>query len=457
MGIYAEGLLDPLIAAANGGPASALAWTGIDSDTEFGTSIFNAGSGGHLDVPGLFSVTNSGVAIGTLAVTTLNATTANIVTLNVTGNTTLGNAAGDLVTVTGTPTFQTAVLMNSTLHVVGAVFFDDAITLGTAAGDAIAVNGTPTFLAAATFNNDLTVLGNTALGNANSDTVTTIGVSTWRNAAASATQAFIDAANDRVIVGSATALTTATSDKFTVVGGRAYVSPASESLALGLRYGAAVLGQVFLGASNSATPDLIVSNAAGTQIGRFTTAGVFLAGSQATAIGTAANGDAVVNDVWLFSSGSDYRRLMAAGDTFQVSGNTDSGTDLSIDATGIVTVKSLVIDTALDPPALDGQVTPGSLVKAFGYVTAGGGASLGNSQNVFSVARNGTGDHTVTLDLDFNSSSYAVVVTVQDNSQALIVRVNGQAGGSFDVHFLDTAGVHQDPDAYAFICCGTLT
>lgn len=103
-------------------------------------------------------------------------------------------------------------------------------------------------------------------------------------------------------------------------------------------------GGVFLGGSNSATPDLIVKNNVGSQIGRFTNAGLLMVGSQATAVSTAGADDVQCNDVWLVSSGSNFRRLQASGSSFQLSGNADVGTDLTISSAGLVTIKALKID-----------------------------------------------------------------------------------------------------------------
>ena len=112
----------------------------------------------------------------------------------------------------------------------------------------------------------------------------------------------------------------------------------------------------------------------------------------------------------------------------------------------------------VDPPTADGQIDAGALVKASGHVIGGGGASLGQNYNIASVARNGAGDFTVTIDRDFSAATYATVVTVLDNALNLTWRVNGQAAGSFDVHFRDAVtGVLTDPDAFGFACFGTLS
>lgn len=255
--------------------------TGVDDDDDFVLTVQNQGAGGHILVPGIFAVSNAGVVIGTLNVTTLTATTATITTANITtdnvttltvsgvsthnGNTVLGNASGDTLTVNATETHNAAATFNA------------AVTLGDAAGDAITVNGTPTFNTAVSFLNGLTV------GDANTDSLVVIGVSNFRNAANTATQLYVDAGNNRVQVGSATAMSSATNSILEVSGNRSYFAPNGESLAIGLRWSAATTGQFYLGVSNSATPDLLLSSTAGTQIARAFNGGGFLVGS-ATAL-----------------------------------------------------------------------------------------------------------------------------------------------------------------------------
>lgn len=92
---------------------------------------------------------------------------------------------------------------------------------------------------------------------------------------------FVDKPNLRVIIGSATALSSATSDFLAVSGGRAYFAPASEELAVGVRYGPTT-GSWFLGASNSATPDALFKTSGGVQTARFLNAGGLIVGVATT-------------------------------------------------------------------------------------------------------------------------------------------------------------------------------
>lgn len=126
-------------------------------------------------------------------------------------------------------------------------------------------------------------------------------------------------------------------------------------------------------------------------------------------------------------------------------------------------LKGTVTATSIDPPTVEGQITNQSQAKAYLYYDVaggglvGGGGGLGDNYNIVSVTKNGTGDFTVTIDRDFAAATYVTQVTVQDNASVLTCRVNGQAVGSFDVHFRNAATVLTDPDGFACVCFGTLS
>lgn len=77
-----------------------------------------------------------------------------------------------LATFTGGMQFQSAVTMTSDLTVAGTTTLNGNTVLGNAAGDTITVTGTPTFAETATFNGAATFNGNTTLGSDAADTVT---------------------------------------------------------------------------------------------------------------------------------------------------------------------------------------------------------------------------------------------------------------------------------------------
>lgn len=84
-----------------------------------------------------------------------------------------------LATFTGGMQFQSAVTMTSDLTVGGTTTLNGNTVLGNAAGDTITVTGTPTFAETATFNGAVTCNGNTTLGSDAADTVTVNAVSTF--------------------------------------------------------------------------------------------------------------------------------------------------------------------------------------------------------------------------------------------------------------------------------------
>jgi len=75
------------------------------------------------------------------------------------GNSTLGDASSDTLTVNATSTFNAPVDMNSTLNVDGAFTTTSNTTLGDSAGDALTVNATSTFNAPVDMNSTLNVDG----------------------------------------------------------------------------------------------------------------------------------------------------------------------------------------------------------------------------------------------------------------------------------------------------------
>ena len=84
-----------------------------------------------------------------------------------------------LVTFTGGMQFQSAVNMTSTLTVAGTTTLNGNVILGDAAGDTITVTGTPTFAQATTFNGSVVCNGNISLGSDASDLLTVNAVSAF--------------------------------------------------------------------------------------------------------------------------------------------------------------------------------------------------------------------------------------------------------------------------------------
>lgn len=111
--------LQQVIGSLNGDAAWQRLWnvTGVTDATHYAVTIFNNGAGGHLNVPGIFSVSPSGVQIGILSLTNLTVSG----TLGVTGVSTLGvvnsGALTSSSTVQGTRLISTVATGTSPLTV----------------------------------------------------------------------------------------------------------------------------------------------------------------------------------------------------------------------------------------------------------------------------------------------------------------------------------------------------
>lgn len=420
MGIYSDGDYQSLINAANGGPTAGLSFSGINDPTNYALVVFNAGAGGHLHVPGLFRVTNSGVAIVTD-----------------------GSVGGNL-SVTGT--FSAGATTLASVSVTGASALNGTVALGDAAADTVTVNGTPTFLAASTFKHNVTIQNSAGTVLGSFDVMA--GAQKVTLGAVANPGLYIDVANVRTMVGTATALTSANDDRFTVAGGTSYFC-GNSGPAIGLRYNAGQTVGWTVGVSAAGVPaDLVFKDDGDVE--------TFRIGDTASTYQAIVTGDLSVTDDAAISGDISSDRSAVGGTTW--SGSEKLRVVGATRAEGLVTVTTggVVLPT-VDPPTADGLASAGSQCKAFAYVIGGGGASLGDNHNIASVTRNGAGDFTVTFDRDFGGTNYAVVVTLQDNAAILVPAVNGQAAGSCDVHFHTVAGVLTDPDAFAIACFGTLS
>jgi hypothetical protein len=133
------------------------------------------------------------------------------------------------------------------------------VTGATTVGGTLGVTGLATLGA-------LTATGNVALGDANADIHTMIGVLTVRNAAGTAVPLFVDVGNGRTIVGGATPLGADLTPCLQVIG-RLYVAPETDNdTALQIRRGAGAAVGVTLGLN--ATADLVVKDVTDTEVVR---------------------------------------------------------------------------------------------------------------------------------------------------------------------------------------------
>lgn len=264
--------------------------------------------------------------------------------------------------------------------------------------------------------------GNVTLGDAAADTLSVAATSNFfaplsvRNGPGTSFPLYADPTNNRTIIGGATPLSGDTTPALHVLG-RAYIAPdgSGNDQALVVRHNASS-GSFSLGATNSATPDLILKNAGGTQVGRVTTGGVFLGGAQTAAVAAAGAGDVQARDLFV-TDGANWRRIDANGTALQISANANgAATDLTLDSLGVLTTHGLVADSLgvdagpmTSTPAANVGYAP-AFAKGWTYFDPTS-VSGHTSYNVASISDSGAGNWSVNWDRDFGSSSYAVVAT----------------------------------------------
>jgi hypothetical protein len=181
----------------------------------------------------------------------------------------------------------------------------------------------------------LTATGNVALGDANADIHTMIGVLTVRNAAGTAVPLFVDVGNGRTIVGGATPLGADLTPCLQVIG-RLYVAPETDNdTALQIRRGAGAAVGVTLGLN--ATADLVVKDVTDTEVVRV--------GAAASAYQLYVTGAAAITS------------------TLNVTGLTTLSAKLTVSTGGAAITGGLATDTLSIPSRI---VTNGTGVGLFG-------------------------------------------------------------------------------------------
>lgn len=301
---YATGeMVDPLVRLVNGKRAPGLTATGVNEANEYAVDAENSGTGtkSFRAVAGAAyaRVENGTVLLG--GPTTLDGS------LLVTGRLTLGEylrfTATDARIIAGPTSLQIRNAADSAnnIHIAdgGAVTLRNLLTVS-AGGAAITGDSTVT--------GGLTVTNNLAAGDATTDAHTLIGSVTARSTTGTETALFVDTTttaqvvrmgpaatpsvtvapstrlvtfgatgiaavqyidipNNRVIMGGSTALSSATDDKLSVVGGALHIASATADTALGIRH--TTTGETWLiGATAATNPDLIFKES-GTEIVRF--------------------------------------------------------------------------------------------------------------------------------------------------------------------------------------------
>lgn len=265
---------------------SAVNHVSYDSDATYAHTLDNQGTGGHLNVPGEFQIESDGTGTVVRALTATDAT--------VTNDLTVGDdvVIGDDVAIGGDLTFtSTAQRIRgelSTLTAANRLAFQSSVTDGLTYPNVLP-NGTSTTAGVAVFN------GSNPAAASYGDfliTNTLVRIYSGHNGASylpltlwtGAVEAMRIDTNQRLLVGITTA-PTATNDRAHVAGGRTYLSAGSEQTALGLRY-VSTTGTFYLGASNSATPDLVGTNNGGTQRFRVVDGGGLIVGAATAMAGS---------------------------------------------------------------------------------------------------------------------------------------------------------------------------
>jgi hypothetical protein len=111
---------------------------------------------------------------------------------------------------------------------------------------------------------------------------------------------YTDAANDRIGVG-----TIAPSGKLDVVGGRTFLAAGSETFALGVKYNSTT-GSYYIGATNSASPDLVFSQVGGSERMRIADGGIVtmgIYGAGAATFSAAGVISSVSDETWKIKDG----------------------------------------------------------------------------------------------------------------------------------------------------------
>lgn len=327
---FAQSIFGLLRGQGNWGVPSSL--TSYSSASTYSLTVENQGASGlHLNVPNVLQAVDSGVTVNNLVVSgTLVAGATTVTDLTFSGN----------LLSTGTGKTFKADFSNATLA--NRFYLQSSTAAATGVGILPGSGATTSGIAAFNSTNLAAVgfLNLQMLSTEGRITVSHIGASylplTFYTAGAEAAR--FDT-NSRLLVGIATA-PSATNDKAHVAGGRLYVSAGSETAALGLRY-VSTDGSFFLGASDAAAPDLVLSNNAGTQRARLVDGGGFIVGAATAMVGSElllVKGGAQVEGLLTVTSGGlDITGTGTFQNAINVKGNSTlgdaSGDTLTVNAT----------------------------------------------------------------------------------------------------------------------------
>jgi fibronectin-binding autotransporter adhesin len=308
---------------------SKITHTSFSSNSEYAHTIQNQGTGGHLNIPSILQVTNSGVTVSTLGVSgnvtiagTLAAGASTLASLGVTGAATVGGTLG----VTGATTLA-------------------GLTAGATTLASLGVTGAATVGGLTT--TTLTATGNTTLGNELTDTVLISGDLTVNR----------DISVQRNLdVDGTTVLSTTT-----IVG-----AGAGNDQALFLKHNSGA-GQFTLGATNAADPVLVFKDHSGDQ--------TFEVGNNSSTYQAKVTGDFNVSDDSVFDGDISASRAVIGGTTFSGTEELRVVGQTRLEGATEITTGSLTVAGGISAGA-SSAFTGGLTVVTGGLTVSAGGADI---------------------------------------------------------------------------------
>jgi hypothetical protein len=138
----------------------------------------------------------------------------------------------------------------------------------------------------------------------------------------------------------------------------------------------------------------------------------------------------------------------------------ETASDTQVGTVRYASVAEMETGTATDRVVVPGrQHRHPAHPKAWGVVTVSGGTpTLAASYNIFSITDTAVGRLTVTIDVDFSSTNYAIIGTALGSSgsdlRAVTVSQGSQAVGSFELSCNTAGGSLSDPTAWFFALFG---
>jgi len=217
--------------------------------------------------------------------------------------------------------------------------------------------------------------------------------------------------------------------RFNVAGGRAFFGPNGELYAIGVGFNQTRVsgGQTYyMGATDSATPDLVLSNSAGSEAMRVTNAGNV--GIGMTDPGGRNSRLAVNGNISLFSTEQNfYPYYFSATNHAYISSATNGDMTFGTGTGGVA--ERARITTGGDFLFNSGY---GSVATAFGCrawvnFNGTGTVAIRASGNVSSITDNGTGNYTVNFTTAMPDSNYSVQVPGSTNNSFARAGVGGQS------------------------------